>query len=185
MPNLISKFVLYRMFGWKVNVSLPIYDKCIICLAPHTTNWDFILGQLFSRAEGFRSDFLMKSEWFYGPLSKMFRRMGGIPVNRDKKTSLTEQLAEAAERSKTFHLAVTPEGTRQPVDEWKKGFYFIAMKANIPILLFCVDYNNRTITCTKEIRPNGDLEAQMEEIKQYYATVLSTCPENFNLEGVR
>lgn len=185
MPNFFSRFVLYKLFRWRVNVTLPIYDKCIICLAPHTSNWDFVLGQLFSHAEGFRSDFFMKSEWFYGPLSKMFRRMGGIPVNRDKKMSLTDQLAAAAEHANKFHLAITPEGTRQPVDEWKKGFYFIALKANIPILLFCVDYKKRTITCTKEIRPNGDLEGQMDEIRQYYAANLSEFPKNFNVDGIR
>ena len=120
MIRKICSFLLFKVMGWKVNVTIPLEDKCIIALAPHTSNFDFILGVLYSRATGMRSNFLMKKEWFFWPVGVIMRKLGGIPVNRSKKTSMTDQLAEIARQSRTFHLTITPEGTRSLREEWKK-----------------------------------------------------------------
>ena len=160
-----------------MTVTLP--KKYVIALAPHTSNWDFVMGQLYSRAEGFRCEFMMKKEWFFWPLGPLFRRMGGIPVERKKHTSLTDQLAELARERETFGLCVTPEGTRKPVEEWKKGFYYIAQKAGIPILLYGLDYGQRRIVCTRSIIPNGDIETQMKEIRDYFKDFKGRHPENY------
>ena len=140
--------------GWTIEVTEDHPDKFIICLAPHTSNWDFILGLLYwdfilgllySRARGMQCNFMMKKEWFFWPLGPIFRRLGGIPVFRQKKTSMTDAMAEAAKAAKTFHLCITPEGTRSKTADWKKGFYFIALKAGLPILLYGVDYEQKRI----------------------------------------
>ena len=154
--------------GWTADVSVQQPQKYIIALAPHTSNWDFLMGQLYCRAEGFRCDFMMKKEWFFWPLGPLFKSWGGIPVERNKKTSLTDQLAQTAKERDTFHLCVTPEGTRKAVTDWKKGFYYIALKADIPILLYGLDYNTKRIVCTKMIHPTGDFDTQMVEIKDYF-----------------
>ena len=172
------KWLLYKHLGWTLEVTEEHPDKYIICLAPHTSNWDFILGQLYSSAQGMETNFLMKKEWFFFPLGTLFKRLGGIPVIRQKKTSMTDSMAEAA---KTFHLCITPEGTRSPNPDWKKGFYFIALKAGIPILLYGVDYEKKLIKCTKTIIPTGDLEADMREIKQYFKGFKGKKPENFTI----
>ena len=156
-------------------------DEWIICLAPHTSNCDFIIGQLYSSAQGMKSNFLMKKEWFFFPLGILFKQMGGIPVIRQKKTSMTDSMAEAAKTAKTFHLCITPEGTLSPNPDCKKGFYFIALKAGIPILLYGVDYEKKLIKCTKTIIPTGDLEADMREIKQYFKGFKGKKPENFTI----
>lgn len=156
-------------------------DKYIICLAPHTSNWDFVMGQLYVGACGMKSNFLMKKEWFFWPLGPLFRRLGGIPVYRQKHTSMTDSMAETAKAAKVFHLCITPEGTRSPNPDWKKGFYFIALKAGMPILLYALDYERRHIRCTKTIIPNGDLEGQMREIKMYYKDFKGKYPENFTI----
>ena len=132
-------WLLYKHMGWTTNVTEAHPDKYIICLAPHTSNWDFLIGQLYNGAEGLKSNFMMKKEWFFWPIGPLFKRLGGIPVWRDKKTSLTDNLAETARNAKTFHLCITPEGTRSFNPEWKKGFYFIALKAGLPILLYGID----------------------------------------------
>lgn len=173
------RWLLYRRLGWKKDVTVAHPDKYIICLAPHTSNWDFLLGQLYMRAEGFSINFLMKKEWFWGPLGMMFRKMGGIPVWRSKKTSLTDSLAQTARKEKTFHLCITPEGTRSLNPDWKKGFYFIALKADIPILLYGIDYEKRLIQCTRSLIPSGDVEADMKEIKSYYKGFKGKKPELF------
>lgn len=174
-----SRWMLYKRMGWTVDVTEPHPDKYIICLAPHTSNWDFVIGQLYSSAESVKSGFLMKKEWFFWPLGVLFRRLGGIPVWRSKHTSMTDNLANTAMERKEFHLCITPEGTRSPNPEWKKGFYYIALKAKLPILLYGVDYEKKLIRCTKTIIPNGDIEAQMREIKLYFKEFKGKRPENF------
>lgn len=173
------KWILYKKLGWKKEVTIPHPDKYIICLAPHTSNWDLFLGQAYTVAEGIKSNFLMKKEWFFWPLGPIFRKLGGIPVYRSKHTRMTDALAEAARKSNHIALCITPEGTRSPNPDWKKGFYYIAQSAGIPILLYSVDYKKRLIRCTKEIIPNGNVDEQMKEIKEYYRGCQGKHPENF------
>lgn len=177
----ICAWILYKRMGWTKDVSEPHPDKYIICLAPHTSNWDFLIGQLYVRAEGIKSNFLMKKEWFFWPLGSLFRAIGGIPVWRSKHTSMTDNLAQTAKEAKRFHLCITPEGTRSLNSEWKKGFYFIAAKAQIPILLYGVDYEKRLIQCTKTILPTGDIDKEMREIKLYFKDFKGKRPELFTI----
>ncbi len=181
MIKKLCRWILYRLWGWKRNVTLTHPDKYILCLAPHTSNWDLILGQLYSFAEGFKCNFLMKKEWFFWPLGVIFRKMGGIPVWRSKHTSMTDNLAATAKTCKTFHLCITPEGTRSLNTEWKKGFYYIALKAEIPIILYGVDYKSKTITCTKSIMPTGDIDKDMREIKLYFKDFTGKYPKKFSI----
>lgn len=175
----ICNYLLYKRMGWTTKVTEEHPDKYIICLAPHTSNWDFIIGLLYSRANGIKSHFLMKKEWFFWPLGPIFKRLGGIAVYRQKHTSMTDSMAATAEKQQEFHLCITPEGTRSRTEEWKKGFYFIALKANLPILLYGLDYERRLIQCTRTIHPTGDLEADMLEIKTYFKNFKGKIPDNF------
>ena len=167
--------------GWKEDVDQPTPDKCIICIAPHTSNWDFFIGKTYYTALGRTSNFLMKKEWFFWPLGPMFRRMGGIPVERSRHTSLTDQLAKLAFESTHFSLAVTPEGTRSRNTEWKRGFYYIALKAKLPILLYGIDFATKTIVCKRTLIPSGDVETDMRIIADYFKNFKGKHPENFAL----
>lgn len=180
------KTLYYRILGWTSEVTVPERTKCIICVAPHTSNLDFFMGEIFYHAIGRKAGFLMKKEWFFWPLGPLFRALGGIPVVRDSKTHMTDNLAETARRSETFSLAVTPEGTRSLQPHWKRGFYFIALKAGIPIQLYAIDYKHRHITCTKEIHPTGDVDKDMAEIFAYYAKFADGAkyPEKFMIEDI-
>ena len=106
----ICQWILYKRMGWKKEITIDFPKKYIICLAPHTSNWDFLIGQLYSRAENIKSNFLMKKEWFFWPLGPIFRKMGGIPVWRSKHTSMTDNLAEEAR--KRDHWQREPGGLR-------------------------------------------------------------------------
>ena len=174
-------WMLYKCLGWKKEITVEHPDKYIICLAPHTSNWDFVLGQLYCHAEGLHSNYLMKKEWFFWPLDPIFRKTGGIPVCRKHKTSMTDILAETARSTDVFHLTITPEGTRSYNPDWKKGFYFIAVKAEIPILLYALDYKKKLIRCTKSIHPSGDIDKELPEIKQYFADTKGRYPEKFGI----
>ena len=153
MINNIYARVLYGILGWKKDVTVQHPKKCIICLAPHTSNLDFIIGQLYMRAENMRINFMMKKEWFFFPIGHLFRHIGGIPVWRSKHTSMTDNL--------------------------KMVFYYIALKAGIPILLYGVDYSRKLIQCTKTIVPTGDADRDMQEIKQYFKNFKGRYPEKF------
>ena len=176
--NLYHK-ILFGWMGFREEVSEPFPAKYIIALAPHTSNWDFIIGMLFCRAKDFNCNFLMKKEWFFWPLGKLMHKLGGIPVYRSKKTGLTDIVAEKAKEMDTFRLCITPEGTRKANKEWKKGFYYIALKANIPILLYGLDYKRKLIKCSRTFIPTGNVEKDMEEIKQYFTEFEGKHPERF------
>lgn len=178
-------WLLYKVLGWSADISVDHPDKYIICLAPHTSNWDFIIGHLYSGANSIKSNFLMKKEWFFWPLGPIFKRVGGIPVWRSKHNSMTENLAQAAKDAKEFHLCITPEGTRSANPDWKKGFYYIALNAQIPILLYGLDYKRKLIECTKSIIPNGDIENQMREIKIYFKDFKGKKPEKFTIGDIK
>ena len=172
-------WLLYKHWGWTAEITEHHPDKYIICLAPHTSNWDFVIGQLYIGARGMKSHFLMKKEWFFWPLGPLFRRIGGIPVNRGKHTSMTDAMAETAREAKEFHLCITPEGTRKATTEWKRGFYYIALKADLPILLYGLDYERKLIACYETFIPTGDYEADMAKIKKYFCQFKGKYPERF------
>ena len=180
----VCNWLLYKKMGWNLDVTQEHPEKYIICLAPHTSNWDFIIGQLYAGANGMKTNFLMKKEWFFWPLGPFFKRIGGIPVYRQKKTSMTDAMAESARQATTFHLCITPEGTRSRTEEWKKGFYFIALKAGLPILLYGVDYERKLIQCTQTVIPSGNLESDMRIIKLYYQHFKGKKPHNFSIGNV-
>lgn len=181
MKQQLCRFIYHRLLGWKTVITVPFYEKCVICAAPHTSNWDLLIGKLFYGSLGRRASFLMKKEWFFFPLNLVFKAMGGIPVNRGKKNSLVDQMARRFASCSRFNLAITPEGTRKANPEWKKGFYYIALQAQVPIMLFGIDYPSKTITCTKAIVPTGDIEKDMREIKRYFMQFTGRHPEYFSV----
>ena len=135
MKKAIYSFIYYRLLGWKTNVTVPNYDKCVICAAPHTTNLDLFIGKLFYGAIGRKTSFMMKKEWFFPPLGSLMPSMGGVPVSRDRRTDMVSHLVEIFKSRKRFSIAITPEATRKANADWKKGFYYIARDAEVPILL--------------------------------------------------
>ncbi len=181
----LAGFILKRA-GWSIRLSVPDYAKCIICVAPHTSNWDFILGKLAYAAVGRRAGFLMKSTWFFPPLGWIFRAMGGIPVYRGKdkkgKGSLTAQLVELFRSSTRLTVAITPEGTRSRTSAWHTGFLHISRQAGVPIVLGALDFKTKTIYLEKTIEPSGDIEADMRIIKDYYKQFTGKIPQNFTTE---
>lgn len=177
----IYSFIYRKILGWEAIVSVPDYDKCVICAAPHTSNLDLFIGKLFYGTIGGKTSFMMKKEWFFFPVGLLFKAVGGIPVDRGRKTSLVDQMVAVFKKRKKFHLAITPEGTRKPNPNWKKGFYHIALKAQVPIVLIGIDYEKKTISAGKSIFPSGDIEKDMREIKLYYKDFKGRHPENFVL----
>jgi len=172
---------ILKIIGWKWETSVPEMDKCVICVAPHTSNWDFIMGKLAYTALGRPSNFVIKQEWLKGPIGKLLIKLGGIGVDRSKPSQFTDQMAELYKTRKQFNLAITPEGTRKANPKWKKGFYHIAMKAQVPIALVKIDYAKKEMLLFDVFHPTGDEQADIFAIQQKYVGVTAKHPENFVL----
>lgn len=174
-----SKWI-FKITCWKAVITIAEPPKSVICVAPHTSNWDFVIGKLFYWSLNRKSGFLMKKSWFFFPIGILFRHMNGIPVDRSKKTSVTDQIAEEFNKQETFHVAITPEGTRKQVKKWKMGFYYIALKANVPIQLAYIDYAKKEMGITGILYPTGDEDADMKTIRAFYKDVHAKHPDKFN-----
>ena len=172
------------MLGWKVDITVPDYPKCLICVAPHTSNLDFIIGKLAYASVGRHAGFLMKESWFFPPLSWIFKAMGGIPVPRRRGSSLTETIVRKFADSTQMQLAVTPEGTRSLTTQWHTGFLHIARQADIPIVLATIDFAKKTVVANTTFIPTGDTEADMEAVKSFYRTMApgARYPQKFSAE---
>jgi len=175
-----SSWVL-RKHGWTVNIKMEEPPQSIICFAPHTSNWDFYFGMLTYWAVGRYAPFLMKKGWFFFPLRYIFSAIGGIPVDRSKKNSLTQQLTEKFISKKITHLCITPEGTRRRIERWHTGFYHIAFNAGIPIQLAYIDYAKKEAGVLRIFQPTGNEQADIAEIQSYYKNVTAKYPEKFYL----
>lgn len=174
---------ILKAFGWKVEVKAPNFEKCLICVAPHTSNWDFILGLLAYDSVGRKAGFLMKESWFFFPLGYLFRALGGVPVQRkNKKGSLVEDLVKKFSVSSHLQIAITPEGTRKRTAKWHTGFLQISLKSNVPCLLGAIDAKTKSIFVNEVFYPTGDIQADMKFIKDYYSKFTGIYPEKFTTE---
>ena len=174
---------LLKWMGWGVEVSVPDLPKAIICVAPHTSNWDFLIGELAIRAVGRKAGFMMKSSWFFFPLGCLFKALGGIPVKRrNKQQSLVDVMVQRFNAEQRLVVAITPEGTRSRTAAWHTGFLRIAREANVPIMLAVIDYRMKKAIINDMFIPTGDTEADMRVIKQYYTPFTRRHPENFTTE---
>ncbi len=161
--------IIWWLIGWKIEGDVPQdIKKYIIVVAPHTSNWDFIIGVLVRGIMGFKSKYLGKKSLFKPPYGWLFRIMGGYPVDRSKKTNLVDQVVDIYDNHEEFVVAIAPEGTRKDVKEWKTGFYYIAHKAEIPIVPCVIDWKRKLVQFYSPFWPTGDIEKDMPLIREVY-----------------
>lgn len=175
---------ILKLMGWRVSVTIPDYPKCIVCVAPHTSNWDFFLGELAYTSVGRKAGFLMKDTWFFWPLGSLLRAIGGIAVPRrhKSKVSLVDAVVEKFNSCERLTIAITPEGTRSRTSQWHTGFLRIAAKAGVPIVLGALDFPTKSIYVDHTFEPSGDMEADMRRIKDFYAPYRGKYPDKFSTE---
>ena len=179
MKKTIYKFIFSNLFGWKVvgNIEDDV-KKCIVSAVPHTSWWDFFLG-IFSRAIIEKEiNYVGKKELFSFPFGYFFRWTGGTPLNRQQKENKVDTIARIFENKEIFRLAIAPEGTRKKVTEWKTGFYYIAMKANVPIIPVAFDYGKKEVVYHKPFYPTGNIEEDLKILHSYFKDVKGKIVEN-------
>jgi 1-acyl-sn-glycerol-3-phosphate acyltransferase len=167
---------MLRLAGWHIEGILPDLPKFVLIGAPHTSNWDFVLflGVIFSLRANVR--FMGKAELFRFPMGWFFRYCGGVPVDRKKSTGLVEQMVKISNESDKFILTIAPEGTRHHVQEWKRGFYHIAKRAGIPIVMAIVDGKHKTVRIGQVFHPTENIEADIKSIQGFFAGVVGIHP---------
>jgi len=177
-------FSFLKVFGWRLEGRLPDVDKLVVIAAPHTSNWD--LPVLLSLAFALRAKacWLGKHSLFRRPFGFLFRWMGGIPVYRSASQNMVAQSVEMFRNSEKLILTIPPEGTRSKVSHWKTGFYYIALGAEVPIAMAFIDYKRKVSGVGPTLYPTGDIEADMEVIRNFYANVTAKYPDKASLPAI-
>lgn len=172
---------MLALLRWSFNGTLPNVPKQVVIVAPHTSNWDFIIGVLVLFALDLKANWIGKHTIFTPPFNLIMEWLGGIPVNRSLPNDLVNTTRERFELQENMILGIAPEGTRRKVAKWKQGFYRIASGADVPIVCAALDYKNRTIDFGPKITPSGDYDKDFKIIRDYYAGVTAKFPEKFSL----
>jgi 1-acyl-sn-glycerol-3-phosphate acyltransferase len=183
VKKILATFLLH-LLGWRIIGDMPAgIKKCVVLMAPHTSNLDFFFGWLGYTSKGIFSHFLIKKEAFNHFSGRPLRAMGGIPIDRRQSSNLVIQLTEEFRIRDEFVLTITPEGTRKLNKNWKRGYYFIAQNSGVPIVLGYLNYKNKTGGFGPVIYPSGNYEADLALIEQFYKDKTARYPEMFNLSG--
>ena len=170
---------IYGLIGWRVVDHRPRdLGSSIYVVAPHTSNWDFIVG-VFARsiARLGHVKFLAKSSLFERPFGWIFRVLGGYPVDRNKNNNLVDQVVGFFRTEPGFSIAITPEGTRKKVERWRTGFYHIAHKAGVPLILTAIDYRDRQVVFREPFTTTGDMEKDIARMMEWFAQYQGRNPE--------
>lgn len=158
-----------RLMGWRIDGDIPDRPRMVIIVAPHSSNWDFIVGVAAKLAMRLRVTYLGKDTLFRFPLGVVMRRLGGIPVDRASANAVVSSVLAQFDNRRRMLLAIAPEGTRRPVERWRSGFYHIARGAGVPILPVALDWGTRTIRIGTLFSTTGDIEADMSELRGRFA----------------
>ncbi len=165
------------ILGWRIVGPVPDLAKMVVILAPHTSNWDGIIGLAAVLALGIRISWMGKDSLFRWPFGGFLRWLGGVAIDRKAQHGVVAQMVDEFQRREQFALAVAPEGTRKKVAQWKTGFYHIARGAGAPILLAYWDYGAKSFGIGPILTPSGDLEADMATIRAFYAAKTPKHPD--------
>ncbi|HMC00418.1 MAG TPA: 1-acyl-sn-glycerol-3-phosphate acyltransferase [Flavobacteriaceae bacterium] len=176
----LAKFIYFKILGWKVvgniNVSKDSIKKAVIIAAPHTSWHDFYIGVLLRKVLNIKTNFIGKKELFVGPLGWYLRAIGGSPIDRHTKENKVDAIASLFKKHNEFRMTLAPEGTRKKVTEWRTGFYYIAKKANVPIIMFTLDFAKKQNKISEPFYPTDNKEADFKFMHQFYEGVIGKIP---------
>ncbi len=169
---------LFNLWGWKKVGHIPNeIPKKIYVVIPHTSNWDFPVGIFLKFAYKMEVGFIAKSSLFKWPIGWIFKSLGGIPVDRKKTSGFIESVVEVIHERERFCTSIAPEGKRGKTNKLKKGFYYIAKKANIPIVYVKFDWQNKETVFDEPHFPEETVELELERAKQYFKNTVGYHPE--------
>lgn len=178
-----------NVLGWEIDNHWDLnIDQCVMIAAPHTSNWDALYARLALKALGVNVRITIKDSYMKFPLGPFVRAMGGIGIDRSPKAegqerpSMVEVMSELFNKHPKLVMLVTPEATRAKQEQWKTGFYHIAVTAGVPIALAYMDYAKKKTGVGKIIYPSGHMDKDMTEIMAFYAQISGKIPNNFSVD---
>lgn len=174
---------IYHAKGWTLDGHLPDIPKFVIAGAPHTSNWDFVFFTGATAEEGVEPNFMGKHTLFKWPMTRFMFDMGGIPVDRTKRSNVTQQVAEEFARRDRLALVIAAEGTRSSNGEWKSGFYNIARAAGVPIVPAWVCNKRNILGFGPPIVPSASYGETLLEIARFMRSKLPDYPRYKVLEA--
>jgi len=177
MIQSIAKFIYYKIMGWKLVGEFPKVDKCVFIVVPHTSYADFFLGILIRAVWQEEINFIGKESLFKPPLGWYLRWVGGAPIVRNKNSDTVAAIAAIFKTKDKFRLALSPEGTRKKVDEWKTGFYYIAKSAKVPIVMVAFDFGRKRVKMSEPHFTTDDKDADFALYKAFFKGVVGKIPE--------
>lgn len=178
MKKQLYSFIFYKILGWKLIGNFPSeIKKCVVIVIPHTSNLDFFIALLVRGILGVKINFVGKKELFMFPFGCYFRAVGGAPLDRSGGKNNVDATAEVFEKHDVFRLALSPEGTRKKVTELRTGFYYIALKAKVPIIPVAFDFGKKEVKIGDAFIPSGNYENDMKIVLPFYKGVVGKIPE--------
>jgi 1-acyl-sn-glycerol-3-phosphate acyltransferase len=168
-----------RVMGWRVDGPLPDVPRCVVVVAPHTSNWDFVYGLATKLALGLKVDWLGKDSLFRFPFGGVLRRLGGIPVARHDPGDTVGQVAEMMRARRQVWLGLSPEGTRRKVERWKSGFHRIAIGAGVPIFPVALDYRGRATRLLPLYAPAADYATALAHLQGLFSREMALKPGQY------
>ncbi len=179
MKKALAKFLFQTVWGWSIDEPYPKeVKKSVIMVLHHTTNWDFPIGIFLRPILDLDTHYTAKSSLFKFPLGILMRWLGGVAVDRTKHTNFVDAVAALYDDKVSFKITVAPEGTREKVDKLKTGFYYIALKANVPIVMCKFDWSKKNVGFSQPFSPTGDFDADLPKILTYFDGAKGKYPEN-------
>ena len=172
--------VLLKLIGWRVEGPFQNEKKMVVCIAPHTSNWDFFIAIFAVLAMKLKASWMGKQQIFVFPVKTLLLKLGGIPVNRAAPGGLVQQVVDKFNQSDSMIFALAPEGTRTKVDPWKNGFLRIAKQANVPVYMGYFDFDRKVFGFHQHPIIVEDFDQSMEQIREFYKTIPAKYPENTN-----
>ena len=175
--------MLLKLTGWKLIGTPPIEWNFIITVVPHTSYFDFFVGKMFNLYIGFPIYYMIKKEAFFFPVGWLLKLSGGVPIDRKKPGATMIQMIDRFNDKDKFVLSIAPEGTRNKVSTWKPGFWYLATKANVPVVPVGLNYKNKTAYFGEPIYMTEDRDGDMEKIKNVYRSIElhAKYPDQFQL----
>lgn len=175
---------ILKTLGWKIVGEFPDIKKSIIIFAPHTAHIDALYGKLGITELGIKYKFLSKKELFFFPMNLAMKKFGSIPVRGVKGKNAIYQVVDILNNSEEMHIIISPEGWIKKVLNWNKGFYYMASKAKVPIVVAFLDYKKKEIGVKGVIYDIRDYKSVIQQINEMYKGVSGKSPEQFVLEIV-
>lgn len=173
-----GSFVL-KLISWKIKGVFPKEKKMVLIVAPHTSNWDFVVCMLTYFALDIEIKWFGKHSIFKGPVGKLFRKWGGIPIERSKKHDVVSQAVDEFNQNESFILALSPEGTRSYIKKWKTGFYHIAKGAKVPILCVALNFKEKEIQVGPTIHLK-EIKEDLTLIQSYFKKEMAKDEKKYN-----